>query len=62
MWVNEMWLLVTALIFTAYGWWMGVKNNSSHITALVIDSLIDEGYLRTRKNGDEIEILKWNEK
>jgi len=58
----ELWIIATAIIFTAYGWWIGVKDKSSRITAHVIDSLIDEGYLRTRKNGNEIEILKWNEK
>ena len=61
MWVNEMWLLVTAVIFTALGWYWGIKNNVRNISEAVIDSLIEQNYLKTRGYGDNMEILKWTE-
>ena len=61
LWVNELWLLVTAVIFTAYGWWMGVKSNVVNISEAVIDSLIEQQYLKTRGVGRDMEILKHTE-
>lgn len=61
--VNEMtlWLLGTALIFTAVGWFFGKKGQMQKIVELTIDSLIKDGYLKTRGTGKDIEILKWRE-
>ena len=55
----ELWLILTAIIFTAFGIWVG-KRNTIETT---IDSLIDTGYLRTRRKSvdGELEILKWND-
>ena len=61
MWVNEMWLLFTAVIFTAYGWWLGLKVSASRITETVIDSLISEGYLKTKGSGDDMIIVKYKD-
>lgn len=61
LWVNELWLLITAVIFTALGWYWGIKNNVRNISEAVIDSLIAEQYLKTRGHGDNMEILKWTE-
>ena len=53
----ELWLILTAIIFTAFGIWVG-KQNSIEQT---IDALIAQGYLRHKKDKDgEIQILKWN--
>jgi hypothetical protein len=55
--IIEAWLLLTAIIFTFLGVWMG-KRGAIEDT---IDALIDQGYLRHEKKSDgEIEILKWN--
>lgn len=55
--IIEAWLLLTAVIFTFVGVWMG-KRGAIEDT---IDTLIDQGYLRHEKKSDgEIEILKWN--
>ena len=57
---NEMtyWLLGTALVFTFVGRWMAVKDDVSDIVAATIDSLIEQGYLKTKGQGDNVEILK----
>jgi len=63
LWVNEFWLLVTAIIFTALGWYWGIKSSSAITAEAVIDSLIEQGYLKTRGFGENMEILKhteWN--
>ena len=59
---NVMWLLVaytTGSVFT--GWVLhksGVRNGIEN----TIDSLVDQGFLRHKKDNDgEIEILKWND-
>ena len=61
LWVNELWLLFTAVIFTAYGWYIGVKSNVTNISEAVIDSLIEQQYLKTRGTGEDLEILKHTE-
>ena len=61
LWVNELWLLVTAVIFTGYGWLMGIKSNVKNISEAVIDSLIEQKYLKTRGFGKDMEILKYTE-
>ena len=61
LWVNELWLLGTAVVFTAYGWFMGVKSNVKNISEAVIDSLIEQQYLKTRGFGKDLEILKYTE-
>lgn len=61
LWINEIWLLATAVIFTGYGWWLGVKSNVKNISEAVIDSLIEQKYLKTRGHGENMEILKYTE-
>jgi len=61
LWVNELWLLVTAVIFTGYGWWLGAKSKLRKSTEAVIDSLIEQNYLKTRGHGRNMEILKHTE-
>jgi len=61
LWVNEIWLLLTAVIFTAVGWTWGSNSKGLLTAELVIDSLIEQGYLKTRGQGDNVEILKHTE-
>lgn len=63
MFINEMtlWLLGTAVVFTALGWFFGKKGQMQKIIELTIDSLIEDGYLKTRGSGENMEILKWRE-
>jgi len=52
---------VIAVIFTAVGYLWGLRNQMKNIIAATIDSLIDDGYLKTRGTGENMEILKWRE-
>jgi len=61
LWVNELWLLFTAVVFTALGWYWGVSSNVKNISEAVIDNLIEQKYLKTRGHGDNMEILKYTE-
>ena len=61
LYINELWLLGTAVIFTAVGWYWGIKSNVVNISEAVIDRLIEEKYLKTRGHGKDMEILKWTE-
>ena len=61
LWVNELWLLGTALVFTAYGWYIGTKHTVLKVSETVIDSLIEQQYLKTRGTGEDMVILKHTE-
>lgn len=54
-------LFVVAVVFTAVGYLWGIRSNLTSIIAATIDSLIEDGYLKTRGTGKDMEILKWRE-
>lgn len=57
-WEVIFWLFTVAVVFTLYG----MKMNFQRVVEMTIDNLIDNGFLKTRKNKEgEIEILKHNE-
>lgn len=60
----ELWLIaLIAVVFTAYGYWWGLNNQLKRTTEAVIDTLIEQGYLKTQGSGKDLEILKhteWN--
>ena len=52
------WLLLAYVFGTVFGLWV----NFQKVIGSTIDNLIENGYLKHRKNADgEIEILKYNE-
>ena len=55
------WLLFAYVVGTAGGWYMGFKGHVKDVSAAVIDSLIEQKYLKTRGYGDNQEILKHTE-
>lgn len=59
-------MLIVAVIFTVFGYYVGLKKqlktSVDMIVATTIDSLIKDGYLRTRGSGPGMEILKVNDK
>lgn len=60
LWVNELWLLGTAILFT----WVGSLLTKWRVVTgaeIVIDSLIDQGFLKTRGHGSNMEIIPWKE-
>lgn len=61
LWVNELWLLLTAVIFTSVGWYWGVKSSVVNVSEAVIDSLIEQGFLKTTGVGKDMEVVPWKE-
>lgn len=61
---NEMtyWLLGTALVFTYVGRWMAYKDHLMDIVESTIDKLIEDGYIKTKGEGEKLELLKHWEK
>ena len=61
---NEMtyWLLGTALVFTYVGRWMAYKDHLMDIVESTIDRLIEDGYIKTKGEGEKLELLKHWEK
>ena len=57
---NEMtyWLLGTAVIFTFVGRYISYRDHLQDIVASTIDSLIEDGYIKTKGEGEDMEILK----
>ncbi len=63
--INEVFLLITAVVFTFVGMWMR-KNNESDNTTLIIESTIDrliaDGYIKTSRDANgEVELIKYYE-
>jgi hypothetical protein len=55
------WLFGTAVVFTLVGRYLFFRDHVHTVTAAVIDSLIKDGYLKTRGVGRNQEILKHTE-
>lgn len=55
------WLLFAYTVGTGIGWYWGVKSKLFNVSETVIDSLIEQGYLKTRGYGRDMEILKHTE-
>ena len=59
----ELWLIITAIIFTGVGFMMGLKTSTRTAVERTIDVLIEQGYIKSRTNKDgSLELLKHNEK
>ena len=61
---NEMtyWLLATAVVFTYVGRWMAYKDHLMDIVESTIDRLVEDGYIKTKGEGEKLELLKHWEK
>jgi len=61
--LNEttLWFLGIAVVFTVVGYFWGSQTRTKDIVSVTIDSLINEGYLKTRGTGKDMVILKWRE-
>lgn len=61
---NEMflWLAIAYAVGTAFGYWAGKRKHLEDVVESVIDSLIDDGYIKTRGQGTNLQILKHWEK
>ena len=52
---------IIAVVFTAVGWHWGNRSEIKPIVAATIDSLIEDGYLKTTGTGKDLVIIKWKE-
>ena len=52
---------IISVIFTGVGYIWGLRTQIKNVVAVTIESLIDDGYLKTRGSGKNMEILKWRE-
>ena len=56
---SELWLFIAYATGTVFGLWMGYRSRAETIIEMTIDSLIEQGYLRSRKDSKgDIELLK----
>lgn len=56
------WLLGTAIIFTFFGRYTAYRDALTDVVAATIDSLIDDGYIKTKGTGEDMQLLKHWEK
>ena len=52
------WLLGTAIAFTFLGRYTAYRDALQDVVAATIDSLIEDGYIKTKGEGEDMEILK----
>ena len=58
---NILWLLGAYVAGSGATWYLFLKKNFLDATEKTIDTLIENGFLRTKRSDNgEIEILKWN--
>ena len=59
--LNEMtlWLAGTAILFTFFGRYTAFKSNLEDVIAATIESLIEDGYIKTKGSGDKMELIKY---
>lgn len=59
---NVMWLFGAYIAGSCATWYLFLRQNFLNATEATIDSLIDNGFLRHKRDKDgEVEILKWNQ-
>ena len=54
-------LLFAAVVFTGFGYWVGKKEKLEDIVETTIDSLIEQGYIKTEGYGSNMEIIRWQD-
>lgn len=63
--IPELWILITAIVFTVFGYSIGMGGKRRIVELAIsatIDTLIKDGFLKTRGAGNDMEILKVNDK
>jgi hypothetical protein len=59
LWINELWLFITAVVFTFVGKYITMRSTVEEISETVLDKLIEDGYIKTKGSGKNMEILKY---
>ena len=58
----EMWMLLTYVLGSVVTYFLMRKSIAFNITEGIIDSLIEQGFLKSKKDKNgEVEIMKWYE-
>ena len=53
--------IITASIFSVFGYFAQWAESKKEIVAATIESLIDQGFLKTTGTGDYCHLVKWSE-
>lgn len=61
-WEMTLWLFVTAVVFTFVGKQITLRSTIEEISSAVLDKLIEDGYIKTKGSGENMEILKYWER
>lgn len=61
-WEMTLWLFVTAVVFTFVGKQITLRSTIEEISSAVLDKLIEDGYIKTKGSGKNMEILKYWER
>ena len=59
--IQHLILLIAAVVFTGYGYWVGKQNHVEDVIESTIDKLIADGYLKTQGSGNNQDIIKWQD-
>lgn len=52
------WLLGTAIVFTFVGRFMTLRKDLEDVIEATIETLINDGYIRTKGEGEKLQLLK----
>ena len=55
------WLFFAYAVGSAIGWYFGLKSSVLNVSEAVIDSLIEQKFLKTRGHGKNMEIIPWTD-
>tara|TARA_E500000178_G_C16984483_1_gene737481 strand:+ start:1609 stop:1797 length:189 start_codon:yes stop_codon:yes gene_type:complete len=59
--VEEIFLIITAIVFTGFGWFVGKKSGIKKGIEDTVDSLVEQGYLKYKGIRSNPDILKHDE-
>ena len=51
----------TSIVFSAFGYFVAIGEARKEMIAATIDSLIENGFLKTKGTGDKVELVKFDE-
>jgi len=58
---TNLWLLITAIVFTFVGRYLSKEAVVTDAIETTIDSLIEQGFIKTEGHGAKMEIVKWQD-
>ncbi len=58
---TSLWLLITAILFTFVGRYFAKQEVVTDAIETTIDSLIEQGFIKTEGHGAKMEIVKWKD-